>query len=740
MFPDFSKLPLDPGGRTTQTVAAQDCWRRAFEAETERPIGSRLWHTAEGIDIKPLYSAADLEELTHLAGMPGFPPYLRGPYPGMYRVRPWSIRQQSGAGTAEASNRIFRQSLAEGQTGLSIAFDLPTHRGYDSDHSRVARDVGVAGVAVDSILDFRALFEAIPLDQVSISMTMNGAVLPVLAGYIVAAEEQGVTPERLMGTIQNDILKEFMVRNTYIYPPAPSMRIVSDIFRFTALRMPRFNAISISGYHMQDAGAPADLELAYTLADGLEYVRAGLAQGLSIDSFAPRMSFFWASGMNFFMEVAKLRAARMLWANLMAPFGPKDPASMALRCHVQTSAWSLAGRDVLNNVTRTCLEAMAATQGHTQSLHTAAFDETLGRSSAFAARLARDTQLVLKQESGTCRVIDPWAGSFYVERLTQELARRTWMHISEIEAMGGMAKAIAEGLPRRRIEEASARAQARLDAGQETLVGVNKYRLEEPEPVALDPPDNARVRRHQIDRLRRLRAERDAAVCQAALDRLGEAASNGAGNLLALAVDAIRAKATVGEISNALENVFGRHRVDSFCVRGAYATTARKASDRFARVRARVEEFGVRDGRPPRIMVARIGQDGHDRDQKVIASAFADLGFDVDLGPLFQTPAETVRQAVEHDCHIIGASAQAPGHLALIPELRRELRKLGADDMMIAVGGPISPKDFDALMKAGAAAILPPAGLATTAANDLIQKLNQRRGYDRKEQVADHPN
>src|SRR5215472_15935408 len=623
-------------------------------ATPQTPASGAPWLTPEGIAVKPVYGADDVKDLDFLDTFPGIAPYLRGPYPTMYVTQPWTIRQYAGFSTAEDSNAFYRRNLAAGQKGLSVAFDLATHRGYDSDHPHVAGDVGMAGVAIDSIYDMRTLFAGIPLDQMSVSMTMNGAVLPVLALYILAAEEQGVLPEKLAGTIQNDILKEFMVRNTYIYPPEPSLRIISDIFAFTSARMPKFNSISISGYHMQEAGATQDLELAYTLADGVEYVRAGINAGLAIDKFAPRLSFFWAVGMNFFMEVAKLRAARLLWAKLIKPFAPKDPRSLSLRTHCQTSGWSLAAQDVFNNVMRTALEAMAATQGHTQSLHTNALDEALALPTDFSARIARNTQLFLQQESGTTRTVDPWGGSFYVERLTHDLARRAWEHIEEVEALGGMAKAIDAGIPKLRIEEAAARTQARIDAGMQSVIGVNKYRPDDDRSIDVLKVDNSAVRRLQLDKLGRLKRERDAQAVEASLAALTRGAETGEGNLLAGAIDAARAKATVGEISLALEKVFGRHRAEIRAISGVYKQEVGAMSDAVARVQKLVAAFEADEGRRPRILVAKIGQDGHDRGQKVIASAFADLGFDVDIGPLFATPAEAARQAVENDVHIVG--------------------------------------------------------------------------------------
>ncbi|WP_327011890.1 methylmalonyl-CoA mutase [Dactylosporangium sp. NBC_01737] len=682
--------------------------------------------TPEGIDVAGVYGAADLAGLDFLDTYPGIAPYLRGPYPTMYTTQPWTVRQYAGFSTAEESNAFYRRNLAGGQKGLSVAFDLATHRGYDSDHPRVAGDVGMAGVAIDSILDMRQLFDGIPLDKMSVSMTMNGAVLPVLALYIVAAEEQGVAPEQLSGTIQNDILKEFMVRNTYIYPPAPSMRIISDIFRYTSEKMPKFNSISISGYHIQEAGATADLELAYTLADGVEYLRAGRDAGLDVDVFAPRLSFFWAIGMNFFMEVAKLRAGRLLWAKLVREFGAKNPKSLSLRTHCQTSGWSLTAQDVFNNVVRTCVEAMAATQGHTQSLHTNALDEALALPTDFSARIARNTQLLLQQESGTTRVIDPWGGSAYVEKLTHDLAARAWQHIQEVEAAGGMARAIDEGIPKLRIEEAAARTQARIDSGRQPVIGVNKYRPDADEPIEVLKVDNSSVRTQQLAKLARLRADRDSSRTQAALQALTAGAAGNA-NLLELAVEAARAHATVGEISDALEQVFGRHTAQIRTISGVYRDEAGSAGN-IERVRAATAEFAEAEGRRPRILVAKMGQDGHDRGQKVVATAFADLGFDVDVGPLFQTPGEVARQAVEADVHIVGVNSLAAGHLTLVPALRDELAALGRDDILVIVGGVIPQQDFDELRAAGAAAIFPPGTVIADAALDLLAQLRSRHG------------
>jgi methylmalonyl-CoA mutase len=703
-------------------------------AESTVPAGKATaapWTTPEGIAVKPVYSEHDLAGLDFLSTFPGKPPFLRGPYPAMYAAQPWTIRQYAGFSTAEDSNAFYRRNLAAGQKGLSIAFDLATHRGYDSDHPRVSGDVGMAGVAIDSIYDMRTLFSGIPLDQMSVSMTMNGAVLPVLALYIVAAEEQGVPHEKLSGTIQNDILKEFMVRNTYIYPPTPSLRIISDIFAFTSTEMPKFNSISVSGYHMQEAGATQDLELAYTLADGVEYVRAGLKAGLTIDQFAPRISFFWAIGMNYFMEIAKLRAARMLWSKLIKAFNPEDPRSLSLRTHCQTSGWSLAAQDVFNNVARTMIEAMAATQGQTQSLHTNALDEALALPTDFSARIARNTQIVLQQEAGATRIVDPWGGSYYVERLTYELARKAWGHIEEVEALGGMAKAIEASIPKLRIEEAAAKTQARIDAGAQSVIGVNKYAPTNEKPIEVLKIDNSAVRAHQIEKLQRLKAERDPTLLQEALDALTRAADRGNGNLLALAVDAARAKATVGEISSALEKVFGRHRAEIKAITGVYKREV-GMTGAVERVRTAVEAFEVAEGRRPRLLVAKIGQDGHDRGQKVIASAFADLGFDVDIGPLFATPAEAARQAVENDVHILGVSSLAAAHLTLVPELKAELAKQGRDDIMIVVGGVVPPQDYEALMQAGAEAIFPPGTVIADAAENLLKTLNKRLGHGKE--------
>jgi methylmalonyl-CoA mutase len=711
-IPDFTKVALE-----------------AAAAPVAR-AGGEPWLTPEGIAVKPVYAAADTAGLDFLDGYPGIAPYLRGPYPTMYVTQPWTVRQYAGFSTAEDSNAFYRRNIAAGQRGLSVAFDLATHRGYDSDHPRVKGDVGMAGVAIDSILDMRTLFAGIPLREMTVSMTMNGAVLPVLALYIVAGEEQGVPPSSLAGTIQNDILKEFMVRNTYIYPPEPSMRIVSDIFAYTSARMPKFNSISISGYHMQEAGATADLELAYTLADGVEYARAGVAAGLGIDNFAPRLSFFFGIGMNFFMEVAKLRAARLLWAKLIkTEFAPNDPRSLALRTHCQTSGWSLQAQDPFNNVARTAIEALAATHGGTQSLHTNALDEAIALPTDFSARIARNTQLFIQHETGTCRVIDPWGGSHYVERLICELVRKAEKHIAEVEELGGMAKAIAAGIPKMHIEEAAARTQARIDSGAQTIVGVNRYRVAGEAGIEVLKVDNHSVRESQIAKLARLKAERDPTAVAAALAALTETARTGQGNLLDRAVAAARAKATVGEISDAMEKVWGRHRADARVISGIYSAEAGAMSQDVERVRQMCAAFEQADGRRPRILVAKMGQDGHDRGQKVIASAFADLGFDVDLGPLFATPDEAARQAVESDVHIVGISSLAAGHLTLVPELTAALEKEGRGDITIVVGGVIPPSDYPALHAAGATAIFGPGTNIPRAAADLLAKLNAKLGY-----------
>ncbi len=703
MIPDFSTISMQ-------------------EQESEVPENNETFSTPEQIDVRRYSTEKDIAEFDFLNTWPGFPPYLRGPYPTMYTNQPWTVRQYAGFSTAEESNAFYRRNLEAGQRGLSVAFDLATHRGYDSDHPRVAGDVGMAGVAIDSILDMRALFEGIPLDQMSVSFTMNGAVLPILAFYVAVAEEQGVSPDQLTGTIQNDILKEFMVRNTYIYPPGPSMRIVSDIIEWSSKEMPKFNPISISGYHIQEAGATADLELAYTLADGIEYVRAAIDAGLDVDTFAPRLSFFWGIGMNFFMEVAKLRAGRLLWARLMKQFNPQNPKSLSLRTHCQTSGWSLTAQDPYNNVVRTCIEAMAATQGHTQSLHTNALDEALALPSDFSAHIARNTQLFLQEESDTCRVVDPWGGSYHVEKLTHDLANRAWEHITEIEDTGGMAAAIEAGIPKMRIEESAARIQARIDSGRQVVIGVNRYQLEQEEEIDVLRVDNAQVRADQIRRLERLKNERNAEKCEQELAALTHCAETGEGNLLALAVNAARAHATVGEISEAIEKVYGRHIAEVRTISGVFSS---EAGDEEAVQTARIQvaEFESQHGRQPRILVAKMGQDGHDRGQKVVSTAFADLGFDVDIGPLFSTPAEVARQAVENDVHVVGVSSMTASHLTLVPELRAELQNLGREDIAIVVGGVIPAQDHEALLAAGASAIFPPGTVIAGAATELIKKL-----------------
>jgi methylmalonyl-CoA mutase len=736
-IPNFADIAFQPDDAAD--VGKAD-WAHAATQRLGHPADHATWHTPEQIDVPPLLSADDLADVEHLHTMPGLPPFLRGPYATMYVQRPWTIRQYAGFSTATESNAFYKRNLAAGQKGLSIAFDLATHRGYDSDNPRVMGDVGMAGVAIDSIYDMRTLFDGIPLDKMSVSMTMNGAVLPVLALYIVAAEEQGVPPEKLSGTIQNDILKEFMVRNTYIYPPTPSMRIIADIFAYTSQKMPRFNSISISGYHMQEAGATCDLELAYTLADGLNYIRSGVDAGLTVDQFAPRLSFFWAIGMNFFMEVAKLRAARMLWAKVVKPFDPQNPKSMSLRTHSQTSGWSLTAQDVYNNVIRTCVEAMAATQGHTQSLHTNALDEALALPTDFSARIARNTQLFLQQETDTCKSVDPWGGSYYVEWLTDQLARRAWGHLQEVEQAGGMAKAIEQGIPKSRIEEAAARTQARIDTGAQTVVGVNKYRMAKEDAVDVLKVDNTAVREQQIASLRKLRAERDTRKCEDALTKLANAADDKSANLLELAVDAARHKATVGEISDALEKAYGRHEAVIRTIRGVYAgeasLVAAGGDSPMQDVMKKVGAFEAREGRRPRIYIAKLGQDGHDRGQKVVATAFADLGFDVDIGPLFQTPEEAARQAVENDVHILAVSSLAAGHLTLVPQVRDALADQGRDDIMIVCGGVIPPQDYQALYDAGAAAIFGPGTVIPQAAAAVLDELAHMLGHPTAEPAS----
>ena len=726
-----SPAPTPPSVEQAQALIEEGANANNYAAEQV------VWSTPEGIDVKPVYTGADrtaaAESGYPLDSFPGAAPFLRGPYPTMYVNQPWTIRQYAGFSTAAESNAFYRRNLAAGQKGLSVAFDLATHRGYDSDHPRVAGDVGIAGVAIESILDMRQLFDGIDLSQVSVSMTMNGAVLPILALYVAAAGEQGVTPDKLAGTIQNDILKEFLVRNTYIYPPKPSMRIISDIFAYSSAEMPKYNSTSISGYHIQEAGATADLELAYTLADGVEYIRAGLDAGMDIDKFAPRLSFFWAIGMNFFMEVAKLRAGRLLWAELVAKFDPKSAKSLSLRTHSQTSGWSLTAQDVFNNVPRTCVEAMAATQGHTQSLHTNALDEAIALPTDFSARIARNTQLLLQQESGTVRPIDPWGGSYYVEWLTNELANRARKHIEEVEEAGGMAQAINEGIPKLRIEEAAARTQARIDSGRQPLVGVNKYVPDEVDTIEVLKVENSKVRKEQLEKLVRLRAERDPEAVEAALANLTRAAASTEGgmenNLLALAVVAARAMATVGEISDALEKVYGRHQAEIRTISGVYRDEAGTVSN-ISKAMELVEKFAEDEGRRPRILVAKMGQDGHDRGQKVISTAFADIGFDVDVGPLFQTPEEVANQAADNDVHVVGVSSLAAGHLTLVPSLREALAAAGRPDINIVVGGVIPPGDFDELYEAGAAAIFPPGTVIADAASGLLEKLSAQLGHD----------
>jgi methylmalonyl-CoA mutase len=719
--PDFTQMEL---GDIFKPVDREE-WRNKFNGEAGESPEHFVHPSMEHIDIFPVYSKKDTDDLRHQKFTAGIAPNLRGPYPTMYVTRPWTIRQYAGFSTAEESNAFYRRNLEAGQKGLSVAFDLATHRGYDSDHERVVGDVGKAGVAVDSILDMEVLFGGIPLDKISVSMTMNGAVLPVMAFYIVAAEEQGVKPEQLSGTIQNDILKEYMVRNTYIYPPKPSMRIIADIFEYTSKNMPRFNSISVSGYHMQEAGATADLEMAYTLSDGLEYVRAGLEAGIDIDAFAPRISFFWAIGMNYYMEIAKMRAARMIWAKLMKQFNPKNPKSMALRTHSQTSGWSLTEQDPFNNVARTCIEAMGAALGHTQSLHTNSLDEAIALPTDFSARIARNTQLYLQDESGICNVIDPWGGSYYVERLTHELVDKAFDHIDEIESLGGMAKAIETGIPKMRIEEAAARRQARIDSGKETIVGINKYKPDVEEPIEILEVDNTEVRSKQLARLEKLRSERDQAKVDDALAAITKAAETGEGNLLELSVNAARERASLGEISYAIEKVTGRHQAMTKTISGVYSSEFKEKKD-IEEVRRLADEFEQKEGRRPRIMVAKMGQDGHDRGAKVISTAFADLGFDVDVGPLFQTPAETARQAVENDVHIVGVSSLAAGHKILVPQLIEELRKQGREDIIVVAGGVIPQQDYDFLRKSGCAEIFGPGTVIPTAAKKVMLDMLDR--------------
>ena len=708
MRPDFSKVSYRNSSKSSQS-----------KLRTEE---NSQWLTSEQIPVKPIYTAKDLENKEHLHYAAGLPPFLRGPYSTMYVMKPWTIRQYAGFSTAEESNAFYRRNLAAGQKGLSIAFDLATHRGYDSDHERVIGDVGKAGVAVDSILDMKILFDQIPLDQMSVSMTMNGAVMPILAFYIVAAEEQGVAMEKLTGTIQNDILKEFMVRNTYIYPPIPSMKIIADIFEFTSKNMPKFNSISISGYHMQEAGATCDIELAYTLADGLEYLRAGVNAGMDIDAFAPRLSFFWGIGMNHFMEIAKMRAARMLWAKIVKQFNPKNPKSLALRTHSQTSGWSLTEQDPFNNVARTCIEAMGAALGHTQSLHTNALDEAIALPTDFSARIARNTQIYIQEETDICRVVDPWAGSYYVESLTNAIAHRAWEHIQEVEKLGGMAKAIETGIPKMRIEEAAARKQAKIDAGMDTIVGVNKYRLDKEAPLETLEVDNTVVREAQIARLAKLKAERNNEEVQKSLDAITECARTGEGNLLALSIDAARKRASLGEISMAMEKIFGRYKAKINLISGIYSSVTNN-NESFNKARELADAFAEKEGRRPRIMIAKMGQDGHDRGAKVVATGYADMGFDVDMGPLFQTPAEAAKQAVENDVHIIGVSSLAAGHKTLVPQIIEELKKIGRPDILVIVGGVIPAQDYDFLYKSGAVAIFGPGTVISEAAIKMLEIL-----------------
>jgi methylmalonyl-CoA mutase len=706
-----------------------EAWKEEVEKTVGKNIEDLLFETNEQIKIKPLYVEEDIRGLEHMESVPGIAPFTRGPYPSMYVNRPWTVRQYAGFSTAEESNAFYRRNLAMGQKGLSVAFDLATHRGYDSDHPRVVGDVGKAGVAIDSILDMKILFDGIPLDQMSVSMTMNGAVLPILAFYIVTAEEQGVTQDKLSGTIQNDILKEYMVRNTYIYPPEMSMKIIADIFEYTSKYMPKFNSISISGYHLQEAGAPADIELAYTLADGLEYARTGMKAGIDIDKFAPRLSFFWAVGMNYFMEVAKMRAARFIWSKLMKQFEPKNNKAMALRTHSQTSGWSLSEQDPFNNVARTLIEAHAAALGHTQSLHTNALDEAIALPTDFSARIARNTQLYLQEETGITKVIDPWAGSYYVESLTNELIERAWAHIEEIEGLGGMAKAIETGLPKMRIEEAAAKRQAKIDSQDETIVGVNKYRLKKEDPIEILEIDNTAVRESQLKRLSELKAKRDQAKVDEALQALSMAARTGEGNLLELAVQAARVRASLGEISDAIEEVAGRHKATIRSISGVYSSAYSKEAEIEEVVRM-TEEFLENEGRRPRLLMAKMGQDGHDRGAKVVGTGFADLGYDVDIGPLFQTPKETAIQAVENDVHVVGMSSLAAGHKTLLPQLMTELKNLGREDIIVIVGGVIPAQDYDYLMENGATAIFGPGTVIPQAAKKVLQEIYNRLGYE----------
>lgn len=722
MKPKFKDIKLDLSAKQISKTE----WKEKFKQETGKSVEDFIWETMEKIPVKPLYTKEDIKELEHIDYLSGLPPFLRGPYSTMYVQRPWTVRQYAGFSTAEESNAFYRRNLAQGQMGLSVAFDLATHRGYDSDHPRVVGDVGKAGVAIDTVEDMKILFDQIPLDKMSVSMTMNGAVIPVMAFYIVAAEEQGVKHEQLTGTIQNDILKEYMVRNTYIYPPEMSMRIIADIFKFTAKHMPKFNSISISGYHMQEAGATADLEMAYTLADGLEYVRTGIKAGLDIDDFAPRLSFFWAEGMNYFMEVAKLRAARLIWAKIIKQFNPKNPKSMSLRTHSQTSGWSLSEQDPFNNVVRTCIEALAAALGHTQSLHTNSLDEAIALPTDFSARIARNTQLYLQDETLITKVIDPWGGSYYVEALTDALLQKGWEHILEVESYGGMTKAIEAGIPKMRIEEAAARRQARIDSGKETIVGVNKYRLEKEEPIEILEVDNTAVRLNQIKRIKEVKQKRNETEVQQALDAITNAAKSGEGNLLELAIVAARKRATLGEISYAIEKISGRYQAVTRTISGVYSSEYSNDDQLFNEVRKLTDEFAQREGRRPRIMIAKLGQDGHDRGAKVVATAYADMGFDVDVGPLFQTPEETAKQAVENDVHVVGISSLAGGHKTLLPQLVEELKKLGRDDIIVICGGVIPAQDYDYLYEHGASAIFGPGTKIPEAGKKIMELINER--------------
>ncbi|MDP0500148.1 MAG: methylmalonyl-CoA mutase [Verrucomicrobiota bacterium JB022] len=721
--PDFKSIDWKPAATAKPTYTE---WKADLEKRTGQNAEELVWNTMEQIPVEPLYTGNAYEGMEHLGYQAGIAPFLRGPYATMYVFRPWTVRQYAGFSTAEESNAFYRRNLAAGQKGLSVAFDLATHRGYDSDHKRVVGDVGKAGVAIDSILDMQILFDRIPLDKVSVSMTMNGAVLPVMAFYIVAALEQGAKLEDLSGTIQNDILKEYMVRNTYIYPPEPSMRIIADIFEFTSQKMPKFNSISISGYHMQEAGATADLEMAYTLADGLEYIRTGIKAGINVDAFAPRLSFFWAQGKNYFMEVAKMRAARLLWSKIVNQFDPKNPKSLALRTHSQTSGWSLTEQDPFNNVSRTCIEAMAAALGHTQSLHTNALDEAIALPTEFSARIARNTQLFLQDETGICKIIDPWGGSYYVEALTHALKNKAWAHIQEVESLGGMAKAIESGMPKMRIEEAAARRQARIDSQLETITGVNKFRLEKEDALDVLDIDNTAVRIAQIQRLEKLRAERDESKVRACLEALTKAANGEVkANLLALAIEATQARASLGEISEALEKVYGRHQAVIRSISGVYSSEYGNSSA-IEKMRARTDAFADKEGRRPRIMIAKMGQDGHDRGAKVVATAYADMGFDVDIGPLFQTPEESAAQAVENDVHVVAMSSLAAGHKTLLPQLVGELAKLGRDDIIVVAGGVIPAQDYEYLYEHGAAAIFGPGSVITDSANKVMDLLEQQ--------------